>query len=479
MDIRLNKILLILSGFIIFDIISLLSFIYDFQNIIFILFSLFFISLAFYKIEYSLYIVLAELFIGGKGYLLSASLNGFTISLRMIIFIIFILAWAYQYFFKKGNMQEISIYSALQKNIFLAFIATVLAGFIHGIFINGFSDAFLDFNAWIFLAFIPIFITLKNNASNTILLLFTSVIAVGLKTLITLILFTSGVTLTHTSLYYKWIRDTGVGEITSMGRGAYRVFFQSHIYSLIAIIIILCLLFFGQKFQKKKAILYGTALYLGILSIIISQSRSFWVGGIATLIALIIFSFWNMRLRVPHFLVLMILIFSIIYSEISLVKIINGGIGLSSKRITHPLEEAAGASRMNQLAPLAKEIIKKPFLGYGFGKRVEYKTEDPRILKESPDGITRPYAFEWGYLDIILKIGILGLALYGAIIFFLSKKLLLSMEPMPLALLFGLIALLGVHMFTPYLNHPLGIGFILLCLTWTENHKISSNESNA
>ena len=46
-----------------------------------------------YKLEYGLYILLAELFIGGKGYLFSINVFGTPISIRIAFFIILFAIW--------------------------------------------------------------------------------------------------------------------------------------------------------------------------------------------------------------------------------------------------------------------------------------------------------------------------------------------------------------------------------------------------
>jgi len=80
------------------------------------------------------------------------------------------------------------------------------------------------------------------------------------------------------------------------------------------------------------------------------------------------------------------------------------------------------------------------------------------------------YAFEWGYLDIWFKIGLLGLLSYLFWLGIIFKKGIsyyktsptIEIKTITLGLLFGLIALIITNIFTPYLNHPLGIGYLLL-----------------
>jgi O-antigen ligase len=87
----------------------------------------------------------------------------------------------------------------------------------------------------------------------------------------------------------------------------------------------------------------------------------------------------------------------------------------------------------------------------------------------SPDGQFTTYAFEWGYLDILLKIGLAGLVVYLLLIVKIWRSgwsLGREGDFMPFGLLLGIAALLATNFFSPYLNHPLGIGYLLLCSTF-------------
>jgi O-antigen ligase len=131
---------------------------------------------------------------------------------------------------------------------------------------------------------------------------------------------------------------------------------------------------------------------------------------------------------------------------------------LIERRITE-FREPAASSRMNQLGPLFKKITKHPILGSGFGTAVRYQSEDPRILEEYPDGWISTYAFEWGWLDIWLKIGLVGLGIY---LLLLSKIWRAGWRRGEIGLLMGMVAIAVTSITSPYLNHPLGIGYIIL-----------------
>jgi O-antigen ligase len=185
------------------------------------------------------------------------------------------------------------------------------------------------------------------------------------------------------------------------------------------------------------------------------MSRSFWIG-LASGIIYLYAAHLSRRdrgalLHTARALILSALGGAIILSAIYLPTI--GGLGERARRI---LGEPAVSSRAAQFLPLLSAIAKSPLIGFGFGKTVTYASADPRILRANPDGLYTTYAFELGYLDIALKIGLLGLLLYALLIFKIARGLGRG------ELLAGLVALLVINIFSPYLNHPLGIGYLLL-----------------
>jgi O-antigen ligase len=147
---------------------------------------------------------------------------------------------------------------------------------------------------------------------------------------------------------------------------------------------------------------------------------------------------------------------------------------LLSERAAKFTGEAGASSRWALWPELIKEIKAAPIFGQGFGATVTYISSDPRVLSESPTGEYTTFAFEWGWLDIWLKIGLFGLAAYlalmskiiyaglkaiGRLDFLIAPNTAALLVP---ALIFGLAALSAVNFFSPYFNHPLGIGFLII-----------------
>jgi len=459
--------------------------------------------LSLHKLEYGLYVLLAELFIGSHGYLFSFS----GISIRIALFLIVMAVWLVK------TLKPLNPLKSLKEYKYFWLLGIVVAwafvwGMIRG---NGFGAVFLDFNNWLyFLLILPIFsvgtgrdLSAQKFRQNILSLLIVCTAWLFIKSIILFYLFSHSLAVIMGNTY-RWARDTRVGEITSVAPGIYRVFLQSQIYALISFFILLPISNFpaspagrqfliSNKIQNKKLLNpYSLLLIPFLATIIISFSRSYWVGLVAGLfIYLILLIIQKTRAldilrKFAKVLIIGITSLAVLFLVLYLPPRVPGDFfNFLSTRITS--SEAASSSRLNQLKPLAVAIAKHPLIGSGFGTSVTYKSDDPRVVPTTAGGTGEftTYAFEWGYLDMALKFGLAGLIVYLLFIYQILKRLFskqktinnkqekntysLLLTPYSLRTGFGLalIALLVVNIFSPYLNHPLGIGFIILSSLFT------------
>ncbi len=427
------------------------------------------------KIEYGLCLLLAELFIGSQGYLFSLSFSGVKISIRIGLFLVILGVGLYKIIRDRKSMQ---LTGGVAKYYWLLLIF-VLIGLLIGLKNNELSNVFFDVNAWLFFILFVVFINFfkdKDSTEKVLSVFIAATLWLSLKTIITLLLFSYGLTELH-GYFYNWIRQSGVGEITYISGSIFRVFSQSQIFVLVGFLLVLSKTVFDYaKKNRRKFYFNFLYLYLTSLAILISQSRSFWVGLAAGGAFLVLFLIAKANWKIKKTAVLILIIIAAVLSEIIFVQLItlNFSSGFISNRFKNMANEPAGSSRINELEPLTENIVQKLFFGHGFGKILTYQSNDPRILLTQPDGKYTTYAFEWGYLDIWLKIGLLGLLAYTLLIYQIGKQTLKKIDSNPsiyLGLFLGLIALLITNIFSPYLNHPLGIGYLLMIETLS--HEIS------
>ncbi len=396
---------------------------------------------------------IGELVTGGKGYVLSLHLGSTNISLRMIVFAI-VLITAIPLVLKQWSELRKSILS----NAFLAFIGwlivAIVVALVRGIHLGAiYSDA----NAFVFLALLPAWWVLLRQDERwkelVIAVLLGGATIVGLMSWVFVLLFAR--TLPNIHHWYSWIRNSGLGEVTYINNNIYRVFLQSQIYGVLVVLGSLAI-----WLRQRTPRWWLVPMAFSALAVYISLSRSFWLGLTAAGIVLIVISLrrrswrelkkWWIVVPLGIFAWAM-MVWAISWPAFSL----HGSDAAVGSRFNGSGSENAATARTKQFKPLLKAIGRHPVIGSGFGQTVTYFSTDPTV-----HGWRTTFAFELGYLDLWLKIGLLGMVLYVWWLFTLFRKMKTKAWALPLMI--GGIALLVIHLTTPYLNHPLGLGWLML-----------------
>ncbi|MFZ6015193.1 MAG: glycosyltransferase [Patescibacteria group bacterium] len=455
--------------------------------------------LAYSKPAKALAIIAAELWIGGFGYLLSISANGpeTGISLRMALMAGFGLGWGI-------NALKSRIWRFWKLNELMVVQVWILVGvmIVSGLFNGWYQNQtylFQDANAWFFLLyFIPVLDIAhrhKDELAQSIRCAFiASAVWLPAKALFLFYIFSHGIIAIADPLY-TWIRDTRVGEITPAGGNLFRIFFQSAIFSIVAGIFTFAYwietqdaglktqdvrfkmqesrLKMQNAIQRLKCMLprysYWLIWILSVAMIVISLSRSYWVGSLAGFFLVFVLSIFHYKkLRLIACIKSIfgtILAFCLLAGVMYFPWPAPGEISLASMlKDRGTVTDAAGSSRWNLLPAMWDKIGENPIIGSGFGSTITYKSQDPRILKDHPNGVYTTYAFEWGWLSLWVKFGIFGplvmLILLTSIIYRTWKSQYDWW--IKTALISSIIAIAVVHIFTPYFDHPLGFSVLLL-----------------
>lgn len=451
------------------------------NHVLFVLLLIAMFTLSLWKIEYGLWVIFAELVIGSKGYLFSWPVGEFDISIRLGLFLVLVLAWVIQIIRQRDVSWFKSKYTKPFILLVLALGYAVIVGLINH---NSPKNIFLDGNGYLYFGLFFVMLSIVNSRETIWRLL--TVISAGiassiLKTIFLLFAFSHQLH-PFISTLYAWVRHTGVGEITRLDNGFYRIFFQSHIYEVFAYFFVLIALALWWKKRPNKTWiqLYLRWVLIGS-TVLISLSRSFWLGMAAGLflLTLVAFKTWHWRFKKMLLGILFLGVSSILQLGI-LSLIVNiplpgsSSVSIASlveERTSDVTEEAAGASRFALLKPLFTEIAEHPVWGQGFGTTVSYASKDQRAIEASQGGLYTTFSFEWGYLDLWLKLGLIGCGIYIYFLWTAAKQgwqawKKHSDNQLDHILLLGTglssLVLLSIHATTPYLNHPLGIGWIML-----------------
>lgn len=417
-----------------------------------------------YRLLFGVAAVLAELVIGSQGYLLG--ITSPNISLRLGLFTVIgcaAIIWMIR------DRRIALLYTRYWK-WYLAIVCVygiaAATALWHG---NHLINLFLDMNGYLYIAMIIPFtqaIRTPTDLQKLFSVFWAGVTLLIIETIAILFVFSHQVAFQYyLPDLYRWLRDFRLAEITMQENNFTRIFFQSHLYVLFGFIAASLQLITKHTHRVITVLAFGATLLL----LFISYSRSFWVATVLVIVLLAGLAyrqhlFWK---YIGYVVSSSVIGYAIVLGIIN-VPILGSGaavdIGsLFVDRTSDVTSDVGGGSRIALLKPLTRAAFQHPLLGSGFGTTVTYATKDPRALQTSSNGVYTTYAFEWGYLDLWLKLGLVGTIVYISILAALALRLWYERQQL-LAFIacVGVIAVGMVHLFTPYLNHPLGLSWVIL-----------------
>jgi O-antigen ligase len=410
-------------------------------------------------------ILVSELLIGSKGHLLAMQLGSMTLPLRIGLVAVVTIIWLIRLYQKKVSL-GLSKQERWSLGLFLLYL-TVAA--LRGWLSFAPSAVFLDANGWGALVLVPLVLSVIATQADKKLIWRTAVVGTLWMSTFTLVLlmgFANGLLVINGSIY-AWLRQTGLAEVTAIADGNVRIFLQSQIYCVLGLCVGIGLLLHRQI----KRVDWRTAgyVYLMTFALLISQSRSFWLGALASIGVVLCLALMSRTVTIRRGAMFVVGVGVVIASQVVLLGPLTGNWpgNVFGDRLSGLEQEPAASTRLAQLQPLGQAIAQQPIVGFGFGKALTYISDDPRVRQNNPSGAFTTTAFEWGYLDITLKLGLIGLALYAWWVSTLVRPAislfyLLPKNPLLIGGLSALVGLLVTNAFSPYLNHPLGFGFLAL-----------------
>lgn len=441
-----------------------------------------FLVLAFKDERLALLILLAELIYGAKGHMFEANIAGIEVSVRTAFFIIVLVGWLLRGLYQRERFHELLREPALRwiSGILLFLLVAALIGFFRG---NAPRNIYLDGNGYLlFLLAFPASTVVRASGFQkqafAVFLSMTTLLAV--KSLLLLAAFSHQFEVN--SLVYRWVRDPRMYEITALTHNFYRVFSQSQIFNLIAFFCLLLVTPVLAQSRIRKWVF--VLLLLNATTVILSFSRSFWLAFLAAMLLVPFllpkgvsrFRTWLRLLGIgttTFVLALLLVSFAANYPYLWNRPGSIGTLALLEKRGV--VDDASVSSRFTLIAPLANAALEHPVLGSGLGTTVTFRSKDPRVITQT-GGVRTTYAFEWGYLDFLLKFGLLGTAYWLFFLWRMGRNFFAhvhvlhdhTQQRILLGLGTGFLLLVLTHGMTPYLNHPLGISFLVFLsfLAW-------------
>ncbi|MBI2476969.1 hypothetical protein HYV72_02230 [Candidatus Uhrbacteria bacterium] len=272
-----------LIGLILIDIVSFATLNTQAEVFLFVLLALAAIGVALFKPEWLLPIVFAELISTSNGHGLNIELFGISVGIRMVLFAIALAATCVRVMRSRESVWPSSLRLGGILLVILFVYATV-SGFLRGYDVR---DVYLDANGYFAIGYIWIASVWTTTALSRHALYeacAAAVMWVAMKTLLFVFAFGHLHPVTLDPLY-RWIRDTRLGEITLQVGNVYRVFLQSQWFLVPSALVTTAYILFSEQ-RSVRETAPRIALILFASSLLISLSRSYWIGLIAGIVIL-------------------------------------------------------------------------------------------------------------------------------------------------------------------------------------------------
>ncbi len=411
------------------------------------------------------------------------------LSIRIIIFsLCFIFSLPAVFRNLKSLFKNNQVIITIAFLVYLIFCAGI--GYLTG---NSLKFIISDATSFMSLALIPAFLSIINTESKidkaiNVFFICSLILSVVVVFLHFFLAFQSNETLTEINIL---INSRNSGGLATLQTGLQRIYFRSGIVIQVAMIYGVWKIIKLNKTEKGKLIFYYISESLLLFACILSYTRGFWLGLVASAILVLILSFkyWKTYLKiVASVLAGIIILFSASWAcygkPLAFVEIINrfdpnlivlDGTNSndnidnifsddSDLSVTDQNNAASVLMRIKTLNMAKQKIASKPIFGNGLGENLDDIRNDGKI--------------EYMYHDILMKTGIVGLLLFlmtflGFIAHQIKQYLPLwvsstqneseNIKTRNLIMISAYIGILVTSFFNPFLTNPIGI--MVLSLT--------------
>lgn len=396
------------------------------------------------------YLVAAELLLGGNGNFLEL----FNISLRTWLLVTTSITWFLQNLANKTLLKNLT-----QQRYYLwpavLLLITATLGSIHG-WLNGHgANTFKDLLPYgYFFYFFPFKELVSKSEFKTFALSLLNGFVIGsfIFTFFTFILFNTGLELLQGG-YYHWFRDIAGGKITDLGLNFYRVVLNEHL------LLIPALLVFIIRIIKNSANKIDYILMFLLLSVLaINLTRIFVLALILCLLFILVSQKFSKK-SLAWFVATPVLFFTIFTTTHLLAthfKSLGWELfGLRLQSIVSPGIEDSSLSRLLILPVIETKLNNHPILGWGLGDNF---TVFSPVLKNN---ITTTQ-YDWGWLEIWVELGLIGLLAWIYLAYSLIKHLL---KQYYLQSASAILAISIITITSPAIFHVLGVCLITYLFT--------------
>ncbi len=425
---------------------------------IFVLANILLLAYLFFKNQsLALGYLIAEFLLDGVGIFFQS----YGLSLRTILSLEFLLLYfvfVEKIFSKQFYQENKKILIALSLSfLFLAF-SFYLGLKNHHQIVFIFQDL-LFFIYFLFLFPLKKYLQLEKNVSYLFNLFLSFIFASAFWSIFNLFLFSKEIAILH-GAYYNWLRDFAAAKITYLDFGFWRIVFPEQI------LLVASILFLSWLYLKTKDKIYLLFLLFANIILALNISRAYFLA----LIICFVFLKYQNKLKDWFLLGAFILISFLAVFFIINLSISNGkNLGLNILGLRLPgvenikADESANA-RLELLPEITKQIKNSPLIGQGLGLNISF------INKANLQVNTRH--FDWGYLEVLAKFGVLGFLFYYYFWLKLAKNLFVNKkQSINFVLLASLVSILLANIWAQTTLHILSVIFFVFILAFSQNSK--------
>lgn len=361
----------------------------------------------------------------------------------------------------------------------LYFLIQALRGYLHG---NDLQTLSNDIRAYSWIALVPVACIVLNNSERLIILIKGIVISsLALAFLILLSFILSNLSKDGESIITSFIMKYQICSVSRISKSIIRFSCGNMLYIVPTVVY----LFFQYLVTSKRSIFLVFLTSLGLITLFFSYTRSYYLGAIVVLIITIGMGCRIYPLKIKKIIVFVFLmtifslfilcVFSILFNENYLLFTIQRTfptldfsrafkIPVQTKSIRDYIELTifSDSIRKKTMDELVRLIRINPLLGNGLGSGVTFR-ENGRA--------------EYFYQDLIQKMGIIGILLFIAPVFFMIKQSVRSFYrkkySLDLVFYLGFFAFLISSYFNPLMNSSIGLCYYCICIGILYNSQIS------
>ncbi|MFA5062061.1 MAG: O-antigen ligase family protein [Patescibacteria group bacterium] len=390
------------------------------------------------------YIVATEIFLGGTENFLE--IGGISLRTLLLVFSAVIFIW------QKIKSKEIraiinsnKIFCALASVLYIWIAFTIARGYLAG---HNAKEIISDVIPYLFLFYyFPLRELLQSDRFKKIAAgLLTATVFGNLIFILFTFAFYSANILHLQDAYYHWFRDIANGKITGYDFNFYRIVLNEQL-----LLIPLLLYFISQIIKQSQKIYIYLALSLLII-LPINFTRIYILALPVGLLFLFNKTRWKRWLICSAAAIaIFFLSFTLIHSAASRGQSLGWEFfGIRLQSIAMPQIEDSSLSRMILLPAILDKIKVSPILGNGLGDTVT------AYIPMNKQTITTAQ-FDWGYLEIIDEMGIIGMLIWITILAWIICSICKSDSQSKNGLITSVIALMVINITSPALFHVMGI----------------------